>query len=88
MTRPKKTKQVDKVYSLAEEVSNRLKDGKSVVVVCRDLPNNNSGKLVINKEYIVNETTTFCKQNYLSVLTDVGCFWYHESRFELLEENK
>jgi len=88
VARPKKTKQVDKVYSLASEIEQMLKQGLLFRVICKEIPNNNSGKLVINKEYTINETTTFCKQNYLSVLTEAGCFWYHESRFELLEENK
>lgn len=82
MARPKKTQTV-KTYSLAEEVSSLLKQGLLVSVVCKELPKNNSGKLTIGSEYKANETVAFCRHNYISVLTEAGCFWYGEKYFDI-----
>lgn len=88
MARPKKSAlQATKTYSLADEVSSLLALGENPVVTCKQLPRNNSGGLVVGENYKVTETQTFCGNKYVSILTDKGCFWYHETHFEL-EENK
>lgn len=83
MARPKKTQTV-KTYSLVEEAKLLLASGENVIAVCKDIPLNNSGGLVIGCDYAVTETTEFCGNRYVSILTPKGCFWYYESHFELI----